>query len=206
MESAEAPRVAALHRAGIPQGFLSRLNPGVRTELYRGIALAPRSGVWVAANPDDGIVGFIAGTAHLGLCYREVLMRRGCRMGLFVIPDLVRVATWRHLWETLLYPKREVTDARRRDDCNEAEPTAELLAIVVAPEARGSGAAKRLVDTLESALVSWRCRGPYRVVTMSADPQSNAFYVKVGFRRVRPFVHHGIAMNLYHKDLAADGE
>ena len=56
---------------------------------------------------------------------------------------------------------------------------------------------------LESALLGWQGTGPYRVVTMAADPRSNRFYRKVGFSFVREFEHHGVTMNLYHKELTA---
>ncbi len=42
------------------------------------------------------------------------------------------------------------------------------------------------------------------MVTMAADPRSNAFYLKVGFRLIRGFEHHGVAMNLYVKTMDRD--
>jgi len=199
MNADEATKVACLHAQGIPQGFLSRLGDGFRATLYRGIAAASRSGVWVAVTGDGEVVGFISGTAHVGDCYRSVLRRRGAALAARAAPSLLRPATWRYAYETLTYPRREV--ARPDRDRGDARPSAELLSIVVAPYGRGTGAAAGLVAALESALLSWQGPGSYRVVTMAADPRSNGFYEKVGFVHVREFRHHGIAMNLYHKEL-----
>lgn len=195
----DASAVAALHAEGIPQGFLSRLGARFRGTMYRGIASAPRSGVWVAIADEDRVVGFISGSAHVGRCYRAVLLRRGACMALHALPTLVSPRTWKHVFETLAYPAREIDRAPSTE--SGAESTAELLSIVVAPSARGTGAASALISALEAGLTDWGHRGPYRVVTMAADPRSNAFYVKAGFRLVRRFTHHGIGMNLYHKHL-----
>lgn len=200
MKQSEAPVIAELHREGIPQGFLSRIGPGFRAEMYRGIALAARSGVWVAVNSRGEIYGFICGTAHIGRCYRSVLLRRGLVMVVYALPALIRPTTWKHIIETMTYPRREITEAPEPEGAaRESEPTAELLSIVVGASGRGSGAAGQLVAALEDGLREWQHLGVYRVVTMAADPRSNAFYRKVGFRHVREFQHHGVAMNLYHK-------
>ena len=197
LRPADSLAVADLHRDCIPQGFLSRLGRQFRAAMYRGIASAPNSGVWVALDDHDRVVGFISGSANLSRCYKSVLLRRGVQMAVFALPAAGRWETWKHVAETLAYPRREITRAARSD--GQAEPTAELLSIVVAPEARGTDAAGKLVEALENGLAHWGHCGPYRVVTMAADPRSNAFYIKVGFRHVRGFSHHGINMNLYHK-------
>jgi len=167
--------------------------------MYRGIAEAPRSGVWVAVDRNDSVIGFVSGTAHVSHCYKSVLRRQGAVMAMHALPAAVSVATWKHVFETLAYPKREISEAPPTG--SSPEPSAELLSIVVGEQGRGTGAAGMLVSALEAGLKSWGHNGPYRVVTMAADPRSNRFYEKVGFRHVRGFQHHGIDMNLYHKDI-----
>jgi len=198
MRPSEASTVAYLHREGIPQGFLSSLGEGFRSVMYEGIATATDSGVWVAVNDSGEVLGFISGTLHVGSCYKSVLSRRWFTMGLRVLPALVSPAAWRHVYETLTYPNKKSEQADSRDP----EPTAELLSLAVTPRARGTGAAIRLCNALEDGMKEWGLCTPYRVVTMAADPRSNAFYRKVGFRFIQEFLHHGIAMSLYHKDIS----
>lgn len=201
LRRADARTVADQHREGIPQGFLSQLATNVRVHLYLGISSAPRSGVWVAVTTDGAVVGFVAGTADVGRCYRSVLLREGLGMAWFGAPSLLHRDAWRKIGQTLTYPRREIA---RRTAAGAPEPTAELLSIAVDPGARGAGVASRLLAALEDAMIRWGQRGIYRVVTMAADPGSNGFYRKTGFRYVRSFEHHGVTMNLYHKDLAGE--
>lgn len=167
--------------------------------MYRGIAEAPNSGVWVAVDRNDSVTGFVSGTAHVGHCYKSVLLHHGAVMAMHALPTAVSAATWKHVFETLAYPKREISEAPPTG--SRPEPSAELLSIVVSAQGRGTGAAGMLVSALETGLKSWGHNGAYRVVTVATDPRSNRFYEKVGFRRVRKFQHHGIDMNLYHKDI-----
>ena len=198
MQPSDAKAVAKIHSDGIPQGFLSKLGLGFRATMYNGIATAPTSGVWVAVNEFHEVIGFISGTLHVGRCYRSVLLRKSIPMGIHALPSLLAPKTWRHAFETLTYPNHKT----ERTDNPDLEPSAELLSMAVTPKARGTGAAKRLCQVLEENLLDFGINGPYRVVTMAADPRSNAFYRKVGFQFIREFSHHGIAMNLYHKDLS----
>jgi GNAT superfamily N-acetyltransferase len=202
MLPAEAEQVARLHREGIPLGFLSNLSLKFRSAMYHGIASAPDSGVWVAVDHLGRILGFISGTINVSNCYKSVLKRQGLVMGILAIPSLVSFNACRHIWETLFYPKREIEKACNGSE-NTPEPTAELLSIVVIPAAQGTGTARALSEALETGLKDWSHRGPYRVVTIATDPQSNSYYRKIGFEFVREFQHHGIAMNLYHKDLGS---
>lgn len=205
MRPDQARVVARLHAEGITQGFLSSLPAGVRESLYRGIARAPRSGVWVAVDDGGRVLGFLAGTADISRCYRSALARRGLEMVWYLAPLLVRRSTWVRAFESVTYPLRgRSTGARGQEDSvDQGAVTGELLSIAVHPDARGSGAALRLVEAFEDALQGWGYRGAYRVVTMRSDPRSNRFYQKAGFARVRDFEHHGVAMAMYHKELPA---
>ncbi len=195
----EARDVAALHCHGIPDGFLSKLGARFCTQLYRGIASAPRSGVWVAKDESDRVLGYVSGTADVGRCYRSVLVRRGLMLAVCALPATKHGRTWRSIGETLRYPWRRFASGAGARPVSRTK--AELLSIVVGDQGRGRGIASRLVRHLEHELVRWDCEATYWVVTMATDPRSNAFYVKVGFRAVRDFEHHGVRMRLYRKEL-----
>jgi GNAT superfamily N-acetyltransferase len=203
MLPSEAPRVADLHREGIPQGFLSYLSARFRTVLYRGIAQAPQSGVWVAVDGRGEIIGFLSGTADVSRCYRSVLASHGIALAVAMLGELRRPTTWRQAWQTLTYPRREFTASGGADAPlrRRASTGAELLSVVVSAGGRGTGTAARLVEALETELRDWGHRGSYRVATIAGDARANAFYRKVGFRHLCGFQHHGVDMNLYHKDL-----
>ena len=162
------------------------------------IARTPQAGVWTAIADSGKVVGFIAGTADVSSCYRGALRRELPAILWRILPSLLTLSTWRRAWNTLTYPRREI---QHREEGARPEPTGELLAIVVAAEARGTGAAARLVQSLEDGLRRWGYAGPYRVVTAADDPRSNGFYAKIGFRPARDFMHHANPMRLYHKDL-----
>jgi len=199
LERAHGAAVARLHRQAIPQGFLSRLGDAFLANLYLGIAAAPDAVVWVAVDQDDRVLGFVSGTTDTRICYRQVLLRRGWLLGLLAVPSLVHPANIRHIIETLRYPREQEADHAEKAETTHQE--AELLSIAVNPEARGLGLGRKLVQILEQSLRERQYRGAYRVVTSAADPQSNAFYLGVGFRLQREFLHHDHAMNEYIKDL-----
>ncbi len=199
-----AKDVARLHRLGLPRAFLSRLGDRFLAQLYLAISNVPESGVWIALADEERCLGFIAGSRHIGRCYRDVLMRRGLQLLWTALPALASKQSVVFALETLRYPF-----LRRR----QSEPTgqapiaadsdqgiqAELLAIAVDESAQGLGLGRSLVLTFEDGLRAWGHTGPYRVVTESEDPHSNAFYRRVGFVLEREILHHGHRMSVYWK-------
>jgi|FLYL01.1.fsa_nt_gi glycosyltransferase involved in cell wall biosynthesis/ribosomal protein S18 acetylase RimI-like enzyme len=174
----DARTVAELHRRGIETGFLSSLGVRFLQRLYRFMLTDPSCRVLVAADADDQIVGFIAGTADTAGLYRRFLEGGGVTAGLAAAPRMLRPSVTRRLWETLRYG----TD--RADG-------PELLAMAVAPGWRGQGLGKSLVD----ALKDWaRQEGldRMRVVVGADNRPAIALYRQAGFGRPKPMsVHSG---------------
>jgi len=187
------PAVASLHKRAISQGFLSTLGEEFLARLYAGIARHPLSCVIVAQDEYDKIIGFIAGSLSTSLCYRHVIMRNFIRLGMPIFFKLFSLVNLNKIRETLAY------GLTGRDAAESV--TAELLSIVVADEARGTGVGRQLVNHLEHCFREKNFSGTYKVVTSARDERSNHFYRNLGFRFLRSFMHHRNIMNEYHKNI-----
>jgi ribosomal protein S18 acetylase RimI-like enzyme len=118
--------------------------------------------------------------------YRRVLRRHALRFGAAALRHAFSVRMIRRVLNTLRYPAK----------VEDQYPSAELLSIVVAPEARGSGAATAL---LEALLAEFRARNVAAIkVMVRADfERANAYYRKHGFRLAGQITTHGHPANVY---------
>ncbi|MFO7654402.1 MAG: GNAT family N-acetyltransferase [Candidatus Krumholzibacteriia bacterium] len=201
--SRDAPRVSALHRLALPRGFLSSLGDRFLGTLYGLLATAPGTRVLVAADDGDRCVGFVAGSIDVRHAYRHVLRRGWFPLLGAMLPATLRPGVLPRAVQTLIYPLRRPGRQRKpaRPEGEVETIRAELLSIAVAAEARGHGLGRKLVAALEDDLRQWGHDGPYRVVTDSEDPRSNAFYLALGFARAGEFLHHGHVMAIYTRTL-----
>ena len=174
---ADAHAAARLHASAIHEGFLPTLGPAFLTRLYRRVVRHPDSFLLVA--DDRGAVqGFIAGTEDVGALYKSFALRDGVLAGIVAAPRVVR--SWRRVWETLCYPSGE-----------QDLPPAELLAVAVAPSARGKGLGRELVAALQSQFER-RDVKEARVTVAAHNDSAIALYKRCGFRRAaRIEVHEG---------------
>jgi ribosomal protein S18 acetylase RimI-like enzyme len=176
----DAPAMARLHATEIEEGFLPTLGPRFLTLLYRRIIRSPSSFAFVA-DRGDGAVGFAAGTESLRALYRAFLLRDGAVAVVLCGPRLAR--SWRRAWETLRYPAHEPADL----------PAAELIAIAVGRDDRGSGLGRRLVDAITSEF-SRRGVAAARVVAGVENAPALRLYRACGFRPAATLqVHKGTA-------------
>lgn len=176
---ADVNLAARLHASEIGEGFLSSLGRPFLARLYRRIVRAPRSFLLVA--DDDGrTVGFVAGSEDVGALYRSFLLHDGVVAALRALPRIVRSA--RRVFETLRYPAGDT-----------GLPAAELLAIAVAPDARGHGTGRALVDAFTAELRR-RHVGEARVVVAADNERAVRVYEACGFKpATRIEVHKGTA-------------
>jgi ribosomal protein S18 acetylase RimI-like enzyme len=165
---ADAATMAGLHAGQIADGFLPTLGQPFLTLLYRRIARWDRS-FGIIAEEDRRTIGMAAATEHVGLLYRQFLLRDGWRAGFVAAPRLA--ASWRRALETLRYPSSGVD-----------WPSAEVLAVAVAPGGRGRGIGRALVRTVNDELRDRQVDGA-RVVTSADNDVALAMYEAEGFRR-----------------------
>ena len=189
MACRHAGEVAGLHAEGIFTGFISSLGPKFISQLYRGIAACPSAFCFVALE-GNRILGFIAAAESVGKLYKSVILRRG----LLMLGPLLRFAfsprTIRKIFQTLLYPSRT----------SKEYPSAEILSVVVAPDARRRGVGSKL---MRAGLEEFSRRGIAKVkVAVAADNgPANRYYLKEGFEKAGVYDSHGVATNIYVRNL-----
>ncbi|MGA2173005.1 MAG: GNAT family N-acetyltransferase [Sedimentisphaerales bacterium] len=181
-----ARAVAELHISGIKTGFISSLGTEFVTALYEAIAKSTYGYGFVAVRAGK-VVGFAAFATDLGGLYKSVILKNGLRF-IFPLarkmlsPDAVRKAL-----ETLFYPAR----IKRME-----LPSAELLSIVIAEQARNKGLATTLI---KMGFTEAARRGIQKLKIMSALDlkPSNKLYEKLGFECVGQIANHGVLSNVY---------
>ena len=180
---ADVEAISALHAGCIAEGFLATLGPRFLRRLYRRVVLSPRAFALVADSP-SGVCGYVAGAVDTGAFYREFVTRDAVIAGLTALPGIVRSP--RHVWETWRYGARaEAGDA-----------AAEILALAVAPSARG----QHLGGALAAAAVAeFEQRGvaSARVVTATGNISAVRAYEVAGFHRSgSDEVHRGVTQEV----------
>ena len=178
----DAGAVALLHTAEIPTGFLTTLGPRFLRRLYARAVVAPRSFVLVGGR--DDIDGFVAAVESTSAFYRDFMVHDALVAGVATAPALLRAPG--RVWETFRYGSTHEATL----------PAAEILSIAVAPEARGHGLGRALLD---AALHELRSRGvnSARVVTAVDNGPALRMYEAAGFhRRTRTEVHAGVTQDV----------
>ena len=163
----DAAAVAELHRRTITTGFLSTLGGRFLTLVYETLIAYERA-VVIVAEHEGATVGFVAGVEDTSHFYRYFLRHRWLKAMMRLLPSLGRPTVWRGAVETLRY------GGRRHDG------SAELLAMAVAPAARGRGVGGELV----TALTSWANNSgitAMKVVVGTENQAAIRLYERAGF-------------------------
>lgn len=188
---ADAGPAATLHASEISDGFLPSLGRSFLARLYRRIVRSPGSFLLVA-EADGDTLGFIAGTDDVRELYRSFLIRDGLVATISALPQVLRSS--RRVLETLRYGTGSgvASGDEQSHGPGDAElPKAELLAIAVAPQARGRGAGRALVDAFTAELTRRGVPGA-RVVVGADNDAAIRLYERCGFTKVaRIEVHRG---------------
>lgn len=190
LQSKYAGKCAELHIQGIPTGFISSLGQEFVAELYEAVAEDKNSFGFVAVE-DDKVLGFVAFSINLSRLYKQVALKKGFKFAFVLAKKMLSLQVIKKVWDNLLYPSK-----MRKMDL----PDAELLSIAVAPEGRGRGIAKQLVD---AGFKECRKRGLEKVKVLVATDNDAAseLYRKCGFVLNAQIYSHGIRSNIYIKDL-----
>ena len=161
----DARDIAGLHVDLITSGFLPLLGRRFMRVMYRAL-LGWRGARVFVAEDTGGVVGFTAGIDRVGPFYRWFARARWLPAGLAAVPALLRPANLRRAAENFRYGR--------------GHESAEVLALAVAPRARGQAVSTRLLEHLLGALESDGVHS-VRAVVGSSHPAAVSTYVKVGF-------------------------
>ena len=186
---ADAMLAATLHASEISDGFLSSLGRPFLRRLYRRVVREPQSFLLVAQS-DGNAVGFIAGAEDVRALYRSFIRRDGLVATAAALPKILR--SWRRVLETLRYPgETHETNGDGPSKPASPLPPAELLSVAVAPNARGKGAGRALVQAFTAELTRRGVPGA-RVVVGADNDAAIHLYEQCGFRKaVRIEIHPG---------------
>ena len=166
-EPADSLAIAGLHGREIPWGLLSQLGVAFVATFYQALLSSPQGFAFVAER-DGRIVGFASGVMDWRAFYREFL-RYHLTLAVRVALVGFRRGRWRRLLETSRYAASGTL------------PPAELIAIALEPEARGSGTSGELV---RHALTEFAARHvlAVRVTAGGENTPANRLYERMGFR------------------------
>ncbi|NND04390.1 MAG: GNAT family N-acetyltransferase, partial [Acidimicrobiia bacterium] len=179
----DAAALGRLHAESITEGFLPSLGSKFMSRLYSALIAWPDADV-IVADDGSGPVGYVAGVADTGAFYKHFAKRHGLPAAAAAGYRLAKPKTLRRAFETLSY------------DGGEVDVAAELLAMAVAREARGSGLGTELGTRL---LERFAARGieTARVVVGAANSGAIGLYGRLGFEfSGRIEVHSGAQSEL----------
>lgn len=164
---ADAAAIAELHAACISEGFLASLGAGFLRRLYRRVVRS-RDAFALVVGGDGAVDAFVAVALDTRRLYREFLLRDGIGAAAAAARGIVRRP--RHVFETFRYGTRGQQPHG---------PAAEILAIAVAPRARGHKLGAALA---RAALAEASSRGAssVRVVTALGNASAAHTYAAAG--------------------------
>lgn len=189
--------VADLVATAVPNALISKLGNRFGARFYSKVVQQEYSCGYAARDASGNIVGVVIGTSDYpkarSMAFKGQLIK------------LVKAANFRLLsWSSISWVIKGVLAKVKGKEQNHTDrPPAELVAIVVRPEARGTGLAQKLVEEMEKFMVSKGLRGPYTILTEKSNTRANKFYEKIGARFVKTNLHHGRAINEWHKEMTS---
>lgn len=181
-------RIAEIHAKSITQGFLTTLGIRFLVILYKAIDESDSSAL-IVAKENNEIVGFVAGSANVGLVYRAML-KNWFKLSIALLPALISSEKIYRIFETILFSKRKIHEET-------VLPSAELLSISVLPEYRGKKHAEYLFKELVAHFESIGLN-EFKIVVGEALEPAHRFYCKMGAEAVaQSEVHHGNKSIIY---------
>lgn len=190
LDLAHVDGVARLHIASVP-GRLSEFGHLATRAYYVGV-VASRSGVGMVEVNGHTVCGFVFGSTTPSRVQRAVFSARPLSVALGLgVGVLRRPVCLRWLVQSLRGPDEGLYDNQ----------VPELTYLAVAPEGRGRGVGRRLVESFTDAM---------RVASvpayeLSVDEENRAaigFYEKLGFRQVGRYREFGLWLRRYRRDIA----
>lgn len=178
--------VARIHADALAGDFLPSLGVTFLHQFYSTV-LTERLGFGYVYLANERVDGFILGSVDSSRLFRNMVIKRGIRLGLSAVPAVLRhPAILMKIIETFFYPSKESFVSEK----------AELMVIAIKPEMRGGGIGRLLVSSLSG---EFRQRGihAFKVTVLQANEGANRFYKKLGFILAGQFRLYSNQWNLY---------
>lgn len=173
-------QIALIHRAMLPDGFLSTLGTPFLKTIYRELAADPNSQLLCAATDQNTTLGFICGTISTSSLYKRFVASNLLRVFVILLPHLLSYQLWKKLCQTLFVP--------RRNKQNELPPP-QLLNFCVSVDYQGKGVGKLLFHDL----MGWFQTKNIREVTITTgrkQQSAQSFYEGHGLQRLGAYSLH----------------
>ena len=191
-------QVARLHMDGINRGFLPQLGQGFMALLYEAIDRCQAS-VLIVEVENAKVIGFVSGAGSMKPIYRQ-LLRKPFHLLVALLPSLIRPQRLKRIYEILRYSSRT----------NNGEvmtlPEFELLSIVVAPAARGTGCSEHLYKKLIEHCDQQQIEA-FKIIVGDALAPAHRFYQRMGAQPAgRVEVHAGERSVIYVQVIPTRGK
>ena len=177
--------MAELHRMELSAGLLPLFGDAFLRKMYR-FAVAFRGTKLIALLDGDQIAGFVMGSTGGGHFYRGLLLR-----------------TWPDILLALLRrPSAILRAVNVAAHVATAPDQAELMSIVVRPDFRGRGVAKRLLEDFRCELKAAGAKC-FFVIAATTQPAALRFYEKAGGEVVRESTLGGLTTLTFRYDCSS---
>jgi len=183
----------------IPNAVYSQLGAAFGAVFYKKLVQQKCSCGYVAKDKFGDTAGVVIGTADYSTARSSVLNNN--------IISLLLAANFRLFkWSIISWLiKGFVSKLKGRRDCYIDKPSAELVAIAIRSDVRGTGLAQQLTKKLEKFIVSEGNCSTYAILTEKTNTRANRFYERIGATFIRTNFHHGREINEWHKKINLTG-
>jgi len=186
-------QVVDVHMRGFPNFFLTFLGPVFVREVYRSFLTDPAGSGFVAEDTGTGkVLGVVVGALTPAGYFKRLLKRRWWMFCLASTSAILKRPTVvRRLFRALFY----------RGDSPPGPQRSLLVSIVVAPEARGSGVGRALMEAWLADVRQQGSPGCFLATDAHDNETVNRFYQKAGWKLESTYqTPEGRAMNRYVSD------
>jgi len=192
----DIPDIVHVHLSSFQNFFLTFLGGRFLELLYREILQEPDNVCFVAISPDDRIIGFIFGVTNQVGFYKRLAKKKWLSFALVSSKAaLRRPSIIPRLFRALRYDGK----------AKEASSPASLMSIAVAPEEKGKGTGKSLVNMFLNEMAQKGVEKICLTTDRDDNESTNIFYKKLGFLKTREFkTPEGRWMYEYTVNLSAE--
>jgi ribosomal protein S18 acetylase RimI-like enzyme len=200
------PSVVTLIAQAIPNAIVAKLGCKFGILYYRSIVNHAGSCLYITQDENKNVSGVVIGSVNSEKARSAatrnqkfpLLIAANCRI---LHPDVI---VW--LLRGIVSKLTRILNRNAKEHQNEINDTlptnAELIAIAVTDNAKGTGIAQQLIEKMEDFMVSDRKTDAYLIYTEKNNHRANRFYTKIGAKLLHTNLHHGREINVYCKYLS----